>query len=184
MLKKVLIVISLFVLFVSMSGCLNNTPSTDNEASSVVLTTPQELIVVKDLPSGFEYLGAPSMSVEAVQSEYVATAGIISAAEGLYKYSDKIDFNIDVIEMDNTTAAQNFISQYKSGFNELPAGDRFTEESFNGHSSTIIKKYAVFGGQDVPRYVYIWNNDNFVFVVSGATDDSALLRTFVESTGY
>jgi hypothetical protein len=183
MLKKVLIVISLFVLFVSMSGCLNNTQSTDVEASYVALT-PQELIVVKELPTGFEYLGAPSMSIGDVQRDYVATAGIKSAAEGLYKYSDKIDFNIDVIEMDNTTAAENLISQYKAGFKELPAGDRFTEESFNGHSSTIIKKYVVSGGQDVPRYVYIWNNDNFVFVVSGATDDSALLRTFVESTGY
>lgn len=166
-----------------MSGCLSNDQGTDKEVSSVALT-PQELIVVKELPTGFEYLGAPPMSVEAAQQDYVAAAGIKSAAEGLYKYSDNIDLYIDVIAMDNMTAAQDFISQYKSGFKELPAGDRFTEESFNGHSSTIIKKYVVSGGRDVPRYIYIWNNNNFVFVVSGATDDSTLLRTFAESTGY
>ena len=66
----------------------------------------------------------------------------------------------------------------------LSRGSRFAEESFNGHSAVKITEYIRSGGKTVPRYSYIWSNENYVIIVSGNTTDSTLVRQLAEATGY
>ena len=141
---------------------------------------------IKNLPIGFEYVGNFSFSIDDIKSNYKAenVSGILRGSEGLYKGSNKSDFYLDVIQFENTEAAKDFILLYKSSFIPLKEGSRFVEDSFNRHSAVRITDYVIDAGKSVPRYIYIWNNENYVLVVSGSTVDSALVRQLAEATGY
>jgi len=47
-----------------------------------------------------------------------------------------------------------------------------------------ITDYVTDAGKSVPRYSYIWNNENYVLVASGSTVDNSLVRQLAEATGY
>ncbi|WP_406660538.1 hypothetical protein V7O66_11915 [Methanolobus sp. ZRKC3] len=167
MIKKLTLVSTLLVLMLAVSGC------TDSPVDG-------EDIV---LPEGYEYLGSPPMSVEDVKEDYVSIDGIVGASESLYKYSD-VDLYIDMIELESSDIAEEFIVQYKAEFKQMTAGSRFTEVSFNDHPATVIQEHVTVGAEQVPRYTYIWANGNFVYVVGGNTDDSEILKGLAESTGF
>ncbi len=176
--KKNIALISVFaVLIIAFSGCVgNNTPAENVSGISKV----------KNLPAGFEFVGNPSLSIDEIKTNYKAenVSGILGGSEGLYKGSNNSDFYIDVIQLENKEAANNFISTYKSSFTPLKEGSRFAEESFNGHSAVRITNYVTEAGKTVPRYIYIWNNENYVLVVSGTTVDNSPVRQLAEATGY
>lgn len=193
MVNKLILVSALIIMMLFVSGCtdeqgpdggqeVNNTTNTGVDADISGMSA-ENLVAISDLPDGYEYIGSPSMTVEDVRNEYVNMSGIVAAAEGLYKSGD-VDLYVDVIEMESPELAEEFVSEYMSGFKELPSGTRFAEDSFNGHSVTVIKTYSTIGAEQVPRYTYIWSNENFVFVVGGATSDTSLPRALAESTGY
>lgn len=182
MVNKLLLVSALIMMMLFVSGCTDEQVP-DGGQEDISDMSAEELAVVEDLPEGYEYLGAPSLTVEEVQREYVNTSGIVAAAEGLYR-SGSVDLYIEVIEMESPEMAEGFISEYRSGFKELASGTRFAEETFNDHSALRIKTYSTVGGEQVPRYTYIWSNDSFVFVVGGATEDYSMLLSLAESTGY
>ena len=167
MINKFTLVSAMLILMLAVSGC------TDSPESG------EEIIV----PEGYEYLGTHSMSVEDVVDDYVAIDGIVGASESLYKYSE-VDLYIHRIELEGSDIAEDFIIQYKAGFKEMSSGSRFTETSFNEHPATIIKEHVTIGGEQVPRYTYIWSNDDLVYVLGANTDDSNVLLTFAESTGF
>jgi hypothetical protein len=145
-----------------------------------------EISKIKNLPAGFEYVSNPPLSADRVKIIYNVEdiSGILGGSEGLYKYSNKSGFYIDVIQLENKEAANNFISTYKSSFTPLNEGSRFAEESFNGHSATRITDSTIDAGKTIPRYIYIWSNENYVLVVTGNTVDSSLLRQLAVATGY
>ena len=180
--KKIMLIFSLTVLAIVMSGCVdpNDTPevTTGNE-----VLTAANLTVVQNIPAGSEYLGAPPISVDDIKSDYVDVAGIVDAAEGIYKDADSIEMRITVVELENNTAADEFVDQYKLSIPPLAKGDRFVEESFNGHFSTRIAYYPTVNGEQVPRYSYLWSNGNFAFIVYGNTADYTLTRALAEATG-
>ncbi|MDW7733682.1 MAG: hypothetical protein SCH66_14795 [Methanolobus sp.] len=193
MVNKLILVSALIIMMLFVSGCtdeqdpdsgqeVNNTTNTGVNADISGMSA-EDLAVISDLPEGYEYIGSPSLTVEKVQKEYVNMSGIVAAAEGLYKAGD-VDLYVDVIEMESPELAEEFVSEYMSGFKQLSSGTRFAEDSFNGHSVTVIKTYSTVGAKQVPRYTYIWSNENFVFVVGGATDDTSMPRTLAEATGY
>jgi hypothetical protein len=197
--KKNIALISAFaVLMIAFSGCVgNNTPAAngtgsngigpDNpKANAISGENASEISKIKNLPAGFEYVGSPSLSVDEIKTNYKAenVSGILGGSEGLYKSSNNTDLYIDVIQLENKEAANNFISAYKSSFPPLNNVSRFTEESFNGHSATRITDYITETAKIVPRYYYVWNNENYVRVVSGSTSDYSLVRQFAEATGY
>ena len=193
MVNKLILVSVLIMMMLLVSGCTDEqNPDSGQEIidtveagnnTDIAEMSADDLTIIAALPEGYEYLGAPSLTVEDVWEEYVNISGIVAASEGLYKKGD-VDLYVDVIEMESPELAEEFVSEYMSGFKELPSGSRFEEDSFNGHSATRIKTYSTVGGEQVARYTYIWSNENFVFVVGGATDDYSIVRTLAEATGY
>ena len=176
--KKNIALISMFaVLIIAFSGCVGkNTPA--EKASGISK--------IENLPAGFEFTGNRSLSTDEIKTNYEAenVSGILGGSEGLYKGSNNSDFYIDVIQLENKEAANNFISTYKSSFTPLREGSRFAEESFNGHSAVRIINYVTDTGKTAPRYIYIWNNESYVLAVSGTTVDNSLVKQLAEATGY
>lgn len=109
--------------------------------------------------------------------------GSLVGAEGVYKYSDGSDFYVNVVELEDSDSAEGLIFAYKSSFKQLSTGNRFVEEPLNGHFATKITDHVTVGGDQVPRYSYIWQNETFVFLVNGNTEDAALIKELAEATG-
>jgi hypothetical protein len=164
----------------------NGTSSNSPKANSISGKDVNEISNVTNLPAGFNYVGNPPFTNDEIKDKYEANniSGIIAGSEGLYKDSNNSTYYIDVIQLENKEAANNFISVYKSSFKPLNEGSRFTNDSFNGHSAEMITDYARYNGTDVPRYIYVWNNENYVLVVSGDTSDNSQIRQLAEATGY
>ncbi len=189
MLKKIILVLIICVFMLSISGCTDEVVEKTPENTDITNTisegaSGQSLMPVDDLPEGYEFLGSRELSAEKVENEYVSVEGFVAGSEGLYMYLDSTDVYVDAIEMESSVSAEDLIVQYKAGFRELSSGSRFTEEIVNGHSTVRILEYVTVDKDNTPRYTYIWNNGNFVFVVGGATDDHVVLSTLAEATGY
>ncbi len=192
--KKSIALISVFtILMVALSGCMgSNTPAANgtnsNNPKANVISGEDAVGMnkIKNLPTGFEYVGNLSLSTGKLKSNYKAenVSGILGGSEGLYKGSNNSDFYLDVIQFENTEAAKDFILMYKSSFTTLKKGSRFVEDSFNGHSAVRLTDYVTDAGKSVPRYSYIWNNENYVLVVSGSIVDYSIVRQLAEATGY
>jgi predicted small secreted protein len=192
--KKSIALISVFaILMIALSGCMgSNTPAangtnSDNPKANVI--SDEDAVgmnKIKNLPIGFEYVGNLSLSTGDIKSNYKAenVSGILGGSEGFYKGYNNSDFYLDVIQFENTKAAKDFILMYQSSFTPLKGGSRFVEDPFNGHSAMRITDYVTDAGKSVPRYSYIWNNENYVLVVSGSTVDCSIVRQLAEATGY
>jgi hypothetical protein len=191
--KKSMALISVFVaLMIAFSGCVgdnnsadDNRTGQDNPGTGVSPDgTAADISEIENLPAGFEYIGSLPLNETDIKNDYNAenVSGIIGGSEGMYKYNGS-DFYLDVIELEDAEAANNLISAYKSSFPPLQNGSRFVEESFNGHSAVRITDYITSGGKSVPRYSYIWSNENYVLIVFGNTADSTQVRQLAEATG-
>ncbi len=180
--KKIILIFSLTVLAIVMSGCIGSTDAPEATTGNEVLTAA-DMIVVRNIPAGFEYLGAPPTSVDDIKHEYVDVAGIVDAAEGTYQNTDSVEVHITVVECEDSDAADEFVNQYKLSLPPLARGTQFAEESFNNHFATRIMDYTTVGGEQVAQYAYLWSNDNFVFIVNGNTEDFTQTRALAEATG-
>lgn len=193
-LKKSITLISVFaVLMIAFSGCVdNNAPEangTDSENQGANVISAENVSGISTLetpPSGFEYVITLPLITDEIKSTYKAenVSGIIEGSEGVYKGSNESDYYIDVVKLEDKEAANNFITTYKSSFPPLNNVSRFTDESFNGHSAVKITDYVTSGGKTVPRYSYIWSNENYVIVVFGNTAEESPVRQLAEATGY
>jgi hypothetical protein len=191
--KKIIALVSVFaVLMIAFSGCVANTPAvngtdTDNpKTNSISEEDAAGVSTLETLPAGFEYVDTLPLSTNETKSDYSAenVSGILNASEGIYKDSNKTEYHIDVIELEDKEATNNFIDAYKASFPPLSNGSRFTNVSFNGHSAVKITDYITAGGETVPRYSYIWSNENYVIVVFGNAVAEAPIRQLAEATGY
>ncbi|HII80952.1 MAG TPA: hypothetical protein HA261_11320 [Methanosarcina sp.] len=191
--KKIIALVSVFaVLMIAFSGCVGNNPAvngtdTDNpETNSISDEDAAGISTLESLPAGFEYIDTIPLSIDETKSDYKAenVSGVLNVSEGIYKDSNKTEYHIDVIELEDKEAANNFITAYKTSFPSLSNGSRFTEVSFNGHTAVKITDYITVGGKSVPRYSYIWSNENYVIVVFGNTAEETPIKQLAEATGY
>lgn len=191
--KKSIALISVFaVLMIAFSGCVDNTPAVNGTDSDNPETNPISdddaagVSTIETLPAGFEYVDTISLSTDEIKGTYEAenVTGILSGSEGIYRDSNSTDYYVDAIELEDEEAANNLIDAYKSSFPPLSSGSRFTDVSFNGHSAVKITDYITSGGETVPRYSYIWSNENYVIVVFGNTAEEAPIKQLAEATGY
>ena len=198
-LKKCITLISvLAVLMIAFSGCVDKNAPADNGTNSANPETKIEakaissddntsgVSTLETLPAEFEYVITLPLTTEQIGIDYKAenVSGILDGSEGVYTASNETDYYIDAIKLENKEAADNFITAYKSSFPPLQNVSRFTDESFNGHSAVKITDYTTFGGKTVPRYTYIWSNENYVIVVFGNTDEESPVKQLAMATGY
>ncbi|KGK98457.1 hypothetical protein LI82_12225 [Methanococcoides methylutens] len=176
---KVLMISLIALLLVAMSGC---TEPAEPEDPVTTANLSVDGVVLENIPEGFEYLGARSLEVEDLKSDYADVSGIVQASEGIYQL-DSVDYFITAIELESNDAAEQFTTTYKAGFPDLIV-ERFVEESFNDHNATLITKYITSNGEQVPRYHYVWTNENFVYLVKGNTDDNTKVLGLAEATGF
>lgn len=193
-LKKSITLISVFaVLMIAFSGCVDNNAPADNgtdsenpETNVISDENVSGISTLETLPAGFEHVITLPLITDEIKSNYNAenVSGILEGSEGVYNGSNETDYYIDVIKLEDEEAANNLITAYKSSFPPLNNVSRFTDESFNGHSAVKITDYITSGGKTVPRYSYIWSNENYVIVVFGNTDEASSVRRLAETTGY
>ena len=181
---------------IAFSGCVDNNAPADNRTDSGNLGSKaisdentSNLSTPETIPSGFEYIYTLPLSAEDIKNDYSAEniSGILEGSEGGYKGSNGTDYYIDVIKFEDKEAANNFIESYKSSFkplNNTSNISRFMDESLNGHSAVKITDFVISDGKTIPRYTYIWNNENYVIVVFGNTADESSIRQLAEATKY
>lgn len=180
---------SVFVaLMIAFSGCVDNnavngTDSNNPETNPTSGESAAGISTLETLPAGFEYVDTIPLSTDEIKNNYNAgnVSGILNGSEGIYRDSNKTEFHIDVIELEDEKATNDFITAYKSSFSPLGTGSRFTDESFNGNSAVKITDYVTVAGKDVPRYSYIWSSENYVIVVFGNTDKETPVRNLAEA---
>jgi hypothetical protein len=190
--KMVVLISALVVLIIAFSGCVGNNKSvngTDNNSgvNSISGANVSEISTLKNVPANFSYDATLPLTVNDIKSNYKAdnVSGILEGSEGYYNDSNNTDYYIDVIKLDNQEATNKFISAYKSSFPALNNNvSRFTDDSLSGHSAVKITTYVTYGGKVLPRYSYIWNNENYVIAVFGNTDNESLIKELAEATGY
>ncbi len=175
---RLLIITAVAVLMVAFSGCID--PDTPDDTSNGELGL--NAVMIENVPEGFEYVGMHSLSIDDI-TEYANTSGFVDASEGIYK-ADSTDLYVKAIQFETSSDAEDFIYEYKTGLSPIAVGEQFVEESFNDHFATRIMKYVFWGGEQVPRYSYIWKNENFVFMVEGNGNTPASTRTLAEATGF
>ncbi|WP_135606590.1 hypothetical protein [Methanococcoides sp. NM1] len=176
---KVLMIPVIALLLVAMSGC---TDPAEPEGPITTANLSVDGVVLENVPEGFEYLGARSLEVEYVKTDYANVSGIVQASEGIYQL-DSVDYFIVAIELESSEAAEQFITTYKDGFPDLVV-EGFVEESFNDHNATLVTKHITRNGEQVPRYHYVWTNENFVFLVKGNTNDNTTVLDLAKATGF
>jgi len=176
----------LLISIILLSGCIQDTDTeiidnSDNTSSGIDQDnfTLDSMVKIENLPSGYEYLGAPPITDYNEFSEK-----IIELKEGAYRDEDNFDVLLDIIELDSDSAATEFIFNYKSQYEQLSTGDRFTNVNFNGHTGTRIKTYTYRAGNQLPKYQVIWNNDNIVFIVRSNSNLESSAMNLATATGY
>lgn len=196
--QKKIIVISFLISIVLLSGCIedtendnpinnsdnvtvisNNTPSVSDNISVSDNFTLDSMVIVEQLPDGYEILGTLPISD---YNEY--SGNIVDAREGAYRDTDNLDVFLDIIELDSEQAALELISNYQAQYESLAIGDRFTTIHFNGHDATRITQYRNFGGTQLPKYQVIWNNENMVFNVRSNSQLESSSLELAKATGH
>jgi len=186
--SKKTVVSILLISILLLSGCIEDTDTeinnnSDNTSSGIDIDQDNfsldSLVLVENLPTGYEYLGSPPINDFDELSE-----NIIESKEGAYRDEDNFDVFLDIIELDSGSAAVGFILSYKANYEPLASGDRFTPLSFNGHDATRITEYRYSGGTQLPKYQIIWNNDNIVFIVRSNSNLVNSGMNLAIATGY
>jgi len=172
----------LLISIILLSGCIEDTDTeiidnSDNTSSGIDQDniSLDSMVVVENLPSGYEYLGSHPINNYDEFSE-----NIIESKEGAYRDEDNFDVFLDIIELHSESAAFEFILNYKAQYEPLAIGDRFTEITVNGHDAIRITKYR----NQLPKYQIIWNNDNIVFIVISNSNFESSAMNLAIATGY
>lgn len=176
---KSLLMIFILILSVFALGCIENTDSVNKNGVTgkppISKATMDDLIPVKNLPIGLTYLGVHEASL--------GNLGV-TATEAIYKNSDGEDFYVRVVKTENTDAAKQLIEDYKSEYSNYRY-EPFEEVVLNNHSATQIKENTLQEGKRVFTYSYLWNNENYVFIVSGnKANDNSLTFKLARAVGY
>jgi hypothetical protein len=183
--KQVSLVLIFVVLFMGFSGCIfkGNDSSSDSSGQVAPVKSVSELVVLKNIPSGFEYLGNRSLTADAVNKDYAKAENVVEAAEGIYK-NTSLDYYVTAIKFSDAASVESFLINYRATFKVLQNNETFQQVEFNGHEATRALSYSIVGGKTVPRYKYFWNNGDQVFIIAGNSEDSAVGLDFAMATGY
>ncbi|WP_370575808.1 hypothetical protein [Methanomethylovorans sp.] len=183
--KQLSLVLIFVVLFMGFSGCIFKGNDSNNDSSdgpALPVKSVSELVVIKNIPSGFEYLGNRSLTADAV-NKYAKAEDVVEAAEGIYE-NTSLDYYVTAIKFSDAASAESFLTNYRATFKVLQNNETFQQVEFNEHEATRAISYSTIGGKQVPRYKYFWNNENFVFIIEGNSEDSTVGLDFAMATGY
>lgn len=177
--KIIALLLSLTLVMLAVSGCTD--PDSGREETDEI--NASNMVVLEEIPAGFEFIGARELSAAKVLDGSVNESGFVEAYQGIYE-SNNFDVLVTAVETPSEADAQSLVDTYKATFPPMAVGNRFIEQSINDHFVTRIIWYVTENGNNTERYAYVWNNGNYVFQVRGATSDPAILMEFAEATGY
>lgn len=183
--KQLTLVLIFVVLFMGFSGCIFKGDDGNNDSSdgpALPVESVSELVVIENIPSGFEYLGNRSLTADAVNKDYAKAENVVEAAEGIYKNTN-LDYYVTAIRFSDAVSAESFLTNYRATFKVLQNNETFQLVEFNDHEATRAVSYSTVGGKQVPRYKYFWNNGEHVFIIAGNSEDSAVGLDFAMATG-
>jgi hypothetical protein len=175
----------LLISMILLSGCIEDTDTEINNSDNTPSGIDQDninldcMVMVENLPSGYEYLGSLPINDYNEFSEK-----IIGSKEGAYRDEDNFDVFLDIIELDSASTAVELILLYKANYEPLAIGERFATLSFNGHDATRITEYRYSGGTQLPKYQIVWNNNNIVFIVRSNSNLESSAMKLAIATGY
>jgi hypothetical protein len=184
--KQLSLVLIFVVLFMGFSGCIFKGNDVNNDSSDgqvIPVKSVSELVVIENIPSGFEYLGNRSLTADTVNKDYAKAENIVEAAEGIYK-NTTLDYYVTAIKFSDAVSAESFLTNYRATFKVLQNNETFQQVEFNEHEATRGKSLVTEKGAYVPRYKYFWNNGSLVFIIEGNSQDSAVGLDFAMATGY
>ncbi|MFQ6054500.1 MAG: hypothetical protein ACE5J3_00775 [Methanosarcinales archaeon] len=204
MIKKI-IGIAIVVVVILASACIEYKPKINETMTPTIMptaTTPQptqiraptvldlrDLIPQNNLPNDFELVTIYNDTTSGINSteqilKYITgnlSIGSISSARGIYKYSGvgSTDVRVTVIKTTSLDNAKNVIENYKKSKPEFKHDvsstvARFATVEFNGHTATEIRELTP--DQKNVKYSYIWQNENYVFIVDGNHDRDASME--------
>ncbi len=155
--KKFILLAALFIA-VSISGCISDRGTDTNQ------TIKSDSIPQTNLPAGFVYMGIHEAAVDIGGS-------LTNATEGVYKYNNKDDVYIQIIENDKPDA---LITQYRLRYKDANY-DPFKEVSLNGHNATQITDYSTIDGKQVPYYSIMWSSKKSMIIVGSSSNAQAVI---------
>ncbi len=172
--KTILILLILFSSVFAI-GCVDDEAGDVHNVKMPIDTASiDDLIPTENLPIGITYLGVHEVTIEN------ATESI----EAVYKNSNKDDFYVRVAKTGSKDAAKKLIEDHKSQYSSYRYNP-FEEVMLSNHSATQIKDYTIQQGKNEFTYMYIWNNENYVFIVSSnILNDNSLTFELAQAVGY
>lgn len=211
MIKKIIGIVIVVVVILA-SACIEYKPKINETMTPTIMptaTTPQptqiraptvldlrDLIPQNDLPNDFELVTIYNDTTPGINStEQILSSitgnlsiGSISSARGIYSFGGvgSYDVRVTVIKTTSLDNAKSVIENYKKSKPEFKHDvsstvARFVTVEFNGHSADEIREVAA--DQKNVKYSYIWQNENYVFLVEGNHDRDASME-LAWLTGY
>jgi len=172
--RKPIIVFFLIFAFAIVSGCISQDSKTSTPKPPISEVKIDDLIP-KEGPPGFRYLGTHD----------VVFLENVTGLEGVYQDSYGANLYIQVVNMSNLVEAEELIRKYKSqDFLKNLSYNPFEEVYISGHKATKITTYYTKAGRNAPHYSYIWNNESFVFLVTGNTETEEPILRLAWLVGY
>jgi hypothetical protein len=157
----------LLITVILIPGCISDK---GNETNSPINS---DLIPTANLPAGFTYMATHKATVDIGGS-------LINATEGVYRYNNKEDVYIQVIENDKPEA---LITQYRLRYKDANYNP-FQEISFNNHKATQVTDYSTVNGQQKQHYSIIWTVEKDMVLVSSPTADAQAVIALATATGH
>lgn len=185
--KQLSLVLIFVVLFMGLSGCIfkgNENGNNSSDGPVIPVEGVSKLVVLKNIPSGFEYMGNISLAPDEVNKDYAKAENLLEAAEGIYAGTNNSNYYVTAMKFSDAASAESFLNSYKATFKVLKNNDTFQQIEVNNHEVTKGTSYPTVSGKQVPRYKYFWNNGNFVFLIEGNSEDPAVGLDFAKATGY
>ncbi|OPY20357.1 MAG: hypothetical protein A4E24_01283 [Methanomethylovorans sp. PtaU1.Bin093] len=186
--KQLSLVLIFVVLFMGFSGCIfkgNENITTPSSGQVAPMENVSELVVLKNIPSGYSFIDIMPPS-ETLNGEFSNVENVVEAAIGSYQANEsaRVQYHVTAVKFSDAVSAESFLTNYKTTFKVLSNNETFQQVEFNGHEATQVLSYSVDGGKNVPRYKYFWNNENFVFIIEGNSEDPAVGLDFAKAIGY
>ncbi|MDL2261009.1 hypothetical protein LJC08_02055 [Methanimicrococcus sp. OttesenSCG-928-J09] len=190
-----LLLLAVFIA-VGVSGCLggdgNTDNSTDNNSSNNSTGSDDDLnystniVTVRDLPAGYEFLSTQSVKSH---GEGLGITDVLYGYRGYYKFSNDSVNNATVyfycFKTNSTDDAAKYYQQMKDSYESDYSTANVSSITLNGHSATKFVTVSEDESASGPNMI-AWTRSNLIFVVKGQVKgetDYATIESLAVASG-